>query len=463
VRRLTALVVAAAVALIAAAVPPTPQARAQSSPYRGTTINFIAERNVHESAIADKMAEIAKAWGMTFQARFLTVDELARQVVLDYVGGAHTWDVIYAGGVQNVYQWYARGIIVPLDPLIQQGGAASTVDWSGFTTAAQRAVTLQGRILGLTVATSTPTLAYRKDLFADPREQAAFRAKYGYDLAPPQTYKQFLDVAQFFTRRKGETLAGRPLENDFYGSSFPNKKGVYLWHSYENMILAFGVSLYNPKTRQAEFDSAQSLAAAEMYRSFGPVQPSSNLDDSSAESTALFATGRVAMIIQYFDRVLLNVAKNDVPVFGKVGYALPPGAGTPGRLAHAFRDGPAIDVISSLSNHKEAALALLAAAITSKNQLEAAMQHPGYIPSRTNAFQQLIKAQPDVAYLVRAEADPGALTDVGVMPYPSILRADQIGDTISNAISAILTGADAKTQLAAAQQQLNQILATIRQ
>ena len=29
---------------------------------------------------------------------------------------------------------------------------------------------------------------YRKDLFADPKNQADFKAKYGYDLAPPTTW-----------------------------------------------------------------------------------------------------------------------------------------------------------------------------------------------------------------------------------------------------------------------------------
>jgi multiple sugar transport system substrate-binding protein len=36
--------------------------------------------------------------------------------------------------------------------------------------------------------------AYRKDWFEDPKEMAAFKAKYGYDLAVPQTYAQMRDI-----------------------------------------------------------------------------------------------------------------------------------------------------------------------------------------------------------------------------------------------------------------------------
>ena len=42
--------------------------------------------------------------------------------------------------------------------------------------------------------------AYRKDLFENPDEQAAFMAKYGYELAVPETWDQLRDIAEFFTR-----------------------------------------------------------------------------------------------------------------------------------------------------------------------------------------------------------------------------------------------------------------------
>jgi multiple sugar transport system substrate-binding protein len=41
---------------------------------------------------------------------------------------------------------------------------------------------------------------YRKDLFADAKNQADFKAKYGYDLAPPATWDQLADIDEFFYR-----------------------------------------------------------------------------------------------------------------------------------------------------------------------------------------------------------------------------------------------------------------------
>ena len=39
--------------------------------------------------------------------------------------------------------------------------------------------------------TVTSHLHYRMDLFSDPKEKEAFKAKYGYDLALPKTWKQY--------------------------------------------------------------------------------------------------------------------------------------------------------------------------------------------------------------------------------------------------------------------------------
>ena len=61
------------------------------------------------------------------------------------------------------------------------------------------------------------TMWFRQDVFDDPTEQASFKAKYGYDLAPADTQPQLRDQAEFFTRKKGELLKGEVLDHDVWG------------------------------------------------------------------------------------------------------------------------------------------------------------------------------------------------------------------------------------------------------
>ena len=58
----------------------------------------------------------------------------------------------------------------------------------------------EGHFVGMPTWANTEIVFYRKDLWEDPNEQAAFMDEYGYELAPPTTWQEFTDMAIFFTR-----------------------------------------------------------------------------------------------------------------------------------------------------------------------------------------------------------------------------------------------------------------------
>ncbi len=57
-------------------------------------------------------------------------------------------------------------------------------------------MTVDGKIYGFPDDGDLFVLYYRKDLFEDPDNQAAFKAKYGYDLAAPATWQQYADIGR---------------------------------------------------------------------------------------------------------------------------------------------------------------------------------------------------------------------------------------------------------------------------
>jgi multiple sugar transport system substrate-binding protein len=108
------------------------------------------------------------------------------------------------------------GYILPLDDYIKEN--ADKVQYDDIAPIlADLTTKYKGQIWGLPYYTYTQGNFYRADLFEDPTEQAAFKEKYGYDLKPPETWDQATDIAQFFTRKKGEMLKGEELTKDFYG------------------------------------------------------------------------------------------------------------------------------------------------------------------------------------------------------------------------------------------------------
>ena len=131
------------------------------------------------------------------------------------------------------------GYILPMDDYIKAN--ADKVKYDDIAPVLADITTkYKGKIWGLPYYTYTQGQFYRADLFEDPTEQAAFKAKYGYDLKPPETWNQVTDIAQFFTRKKGAMLKGKALEKDFYGIGLMAGRFQEIQDELSGMILANG-------------------------------------------------------------------------------------------------------------------------------------------------------------------------------------------------------------------------------
>jgi multiple sugar transport system substrate-binding protein len=439
------------------------RAMAEASKYQGATVHFLTERNAHQLALADKMAEIARGWGVTFDLRTITTDEIEKKVVIDYVGGADTWDLIYTGGVQRMAEWAHGGIVKDLAPLIAGVGDKELLAWDDFTAPARRAVSDGDKVWGLTVATSEQALVYRKDLFAHADEQAAFKARYGYELVPPQTWKQAQDVAAFFTRKAGATLAGNKLTQDFWGTILADKRGAFLWHTYENFVAAFGVDIYDPATQRVGLTGAANVAAVEQMKALVPFLPPGHINMASPEISSMFGDGQAAFIGEYFDRLLLTLSRKDSPVtLDMVDFAMFPTAeGNPKGATHGARSGPPVVSIYGRSRNAEAAYKLLEAACSPVQQVAMAGKNVAYMPSRLSALRKVAAERPVTRYLLKlSESGAALLTDRDVLPGPSILKAAEIVDAVTGALSDILVGAPVQPKLADAQAKVEKLLAS---
>lgn len=63
-------------------------------------------------------------------------------------------------------------------------------------------MTMGDQIYGLPWKPDVMVYYYRKDWLEDDANKAAFKEKYGYDLAPAKTWEQYQDIAEFFTNKE---------------------------------------------------------------------------------------------------------------------------------------------------------------------------------------------------------------------------------------------------------------------
>jgi ACS family tartrate transporter-like MFS transporter len=228
------------------------------------------------------------------------------------------------------------------------------VPWSEIAPAAKRFYCeYNGKIWAVPCEGDAQGVAYRRDLFEDPAEKAAFKTQYGYDLAPPQTWLQFRDVAEFFTR-PDRNLYGAAL---LYAGSPDSYDDVTM--GFDPVLWSFGGALRNPDTGQVEgvANSAIAAAALQFYAvELKKCTPPGSEKFGLQESVDAFRQGRVAMAVDWYSffPALTDPAQN--PLAARTGFFLYP-AGPAGRFIQLGGQGMSI---SAYSKQPEEAKAFLA-------------------------------------------------------------------------------------------------------
>lgn len=191
--------------------------------------------------------------------------------------------------------------------------------------------------------------AYRKDWFEDPKEMAAFKTKYGYDLGVPKTWKELRDIAEFFHR----------LKDKRYGLSVYTDNGYdAMVMEVENVIFSYGADLGRPKTYKVDgyINSKASIDALNFYKELYKFTPPDWGKTFFQEANQAMTEGLVSMSMNYFAffPALANPATNK---HSKVtGYfAMPKG---PTGKQFAALGGQGISVIT-YSKNKEASMKFL--------------------------------------------------------------------------------------------------------
>ena len=185
----------------------------------------------------------------------------------------------------------------------------------------------QGRLLAFPASGMIWHQNYRKDLYENAEEAAAFKVKYGYPLAPAQTWEQYIDIAEFFTRSAGETLAGNTLEKDFYGNAqaYSRVAGA-ITHDFFPIFRSFGGEYWDPDTGLCGINTEAGLAAADVMKRLVPFNPPDYLGLMWDIRTGYMERGEVAQSGYWSVRTvrLTNPEEALLPTIGEAGYAASP-------------------------------------------------------------------------------------------------------------------------------------------
>ncbi|RJG41178.1 ABC transporter substrate-binding protein [Mesorhizobium sp. DCY119] len=189
---------------------------------------------------------------------------------------------------------------------------------------------------------------YRKDWFEKPELQKEFKEKYGWDLAPPTTFDQLKQIAEFFQKRE---IDGKTV----YGASIYTERGSEgVTMGVMDVLYSFGFKYENPdKPYEMEgfVNSEGAVKGLEFYKAlYDCCTPPGSSNSYMGEGVDAFKSGQVAMHMN-FAFTWPGLYKDEAVGGDKIGFFVNPKE----TAQFAQLGGQGISVVS-YSEHQDAAL-----------------------------------------------------------------------------------------------------------
>ena len=289
--------------------------------------------------------------------------ELDKEIKSDMASGSISWCV---GSNHSSFAPQYPDLYTDLAKLLPKEEIAQFVD---STIAAS---TIDGRLIMLPRAQfDVSALYYKKSLYSDEAKKTAFKAKYGYDLAPPKTWKEVSDQAIFFSNPP-----------NFFGTQFPGKEEAINGRFFEMLVAEGGE--YLDKDGKPAFNSEAGVRALDwfvnMYKAKAVPAGTTNYlwDDLGAG----FASGSIALDLDWPGWATYFNDPKSSKVAGDVGVVVQP-VGSSGK--HTGWSGHHGFSVTEACTHKDAAASLVWFLTNDDSQkLEAAN---GTLPTRKAVWE----------------------------------------------------------------------------
>jgi multiple sugar transport system substrate-binding protein len=325
-----------------------------AAPYKGTELTFMCEGYSPCLAYKEMAPEFEKLTGIKVKFEVGDLLQITQQALTDALTETQVYDAVQVNTF-SIGAWAGKGFAEPIEPLLANEKLHDpNFKLEDFIPASVTMTSsYQGKLYGIPYSYIPPFAIYRKDIAADPSEQAAFKAKYGYDspftgekFITVDTWEQWRDAAEFFTRKKGEKLAGSSLDRDFYGVTTAFKRHYTALYDYERILLGMGGEIVDANGN-IKLSTPEAKKALEYMLSLRPFAPPSYREYTWDEQYSDFCAGNLFSTFTWGDTTPFLESEKDCPTStGKLGYFVHPGTHKTPAEGHSW-------VISAKSSKKE--------------------------------------------------------------------------------------------------------------
>jgi multiple sugar transport system substrate-binding protein len=423
------------------------------APHKGKTVRILDETTPIQEVMVPLKGDFEKETGIKVEWELLNHFQVISKGEADLLSGQGNYDLVMLHSPQ-IGRLLKAGVIRPIDDFMAnpklmnpQFDAKDLMQplWD-------RLAKVDGKHIGFINWNYNQVYWTRSDLLGHAGEKAAFKQKYGYDLAPARTWEQVRDIAEFFTRKKGQPLAGKPLEADFYGIVLEGVKGGTTgWDVWNNYVRNWGGDLFDP-TGKPTFARKENIEAVKFWAGLWKFSPPGQAEYSLIDIPTVMGNGIAAQTVAWSDFIFGIDRPEKSKLAGKFVYA-----GIPAKKelekARSAETEPSLLVINKATKNAEAAFLYLQWLAEKKTQEKWLATGAGAIPVRESGWSHpaLAGAWKPLYTAMRESLRYGG-------PKPRAPEIYQINDILVAALQEIALGKKpAEEGLAGAQRDVEKI------
>jgi multiple sugar transport system substrate-binding protein len=335
-----------------------------AKPYEGTTVKVIVNAEYVKYALSLVEKELLDAHGIKLEVEVIPGEAFVTKTLLEFNNGRSPWDLIMFN--PTFFADYARHF-EPLDPFVKKLNLKLDLDdiakeyqssnmyWGGTL----YAMPLDGDI---------HMMFYNKVAFERPENRQRFKEKYGYDLAPPQTWKQWDDQAAFFN---GWGWDG--MDNKLFGAGASYKENTYSFHWWRQRFFAYGGQYFDENMKPLINTKPGIRALEELVRTIQYYPPGVLLFESEEPKTMLIK-GEVPLLVSWTSTGKRVGDPNQSLIIGKAGFGIQPGHQVDDKIIRAVPNtGGRSWAVSKYSKVKDATAVVLAFVSSPEQSLKIVM------------------------------------------------------------------------------------------
>lgn len=319
-------------------------------PYEGTTIRAVVNAeyvkyslSLVEQAVYDKL-------GIKIETEVIPLDPYVAKTLLEFNSGKSPWDLIMFG--PSFMPDYGRHL-EPLEPWIQKLKLDFVMD-DIPDVYKKLMLRHEGKIVSMPYDGDVHIMFWNKVAFERPENKKKFKAKYGYELTPPKTWKQWDEQAEFF---HGWGWDGTDRKLFGAGASYKGNNYSYYW--WRPRFFSYGGQYFDTQMKPLINGPAGLRALEEMVKTIQFYPPGVMLFESEEPKTMLIK-GEVPFLFSWTSTGKRVGNPSESVIVGKAGFGVVPGAEIDGKIVHRPDLTPGRSMaVSKYSQKKEATMKVL--------------------------------------------------------------------------------------------------------